>query len=84
MSASHVPADIDFLIFCTFSPAFKKFEVDLSIAEDAPMVSKGETVVPNSNSFSIFLTSLLFRQSNVFLFLFFVDRWFLLLLLLLF
>ena len=54
MSASHVPADIDFLIFCTFSPAFKKFEVDLSIAEDAPMVSKGETVVPNSNSFSIF------------------------------
>ena len=55
MSALYVPVDIHFLIFCTFSLAFKKFEDDLSIAENAPMLSKGETVAPNSTLVPIFL-----------------------------
>ena len=55
MSASYVLADINFLIFCTFSPAFKRFEDDLSIAESARMLSKGETVAPNSTLVPIFL-----------------------------
>ena len=29
MSASYLPVDINYLICCTFSPAFKKFEADL-------------------------------------------------------
>ena len=46
--------DANFPILCTFSHGFKKHEADLFIAEDAPMMSKGETVASNATSVPIF------------------------------
>ena len=55
MSASYVTVDVNFPILCTFSHGFKKYEADLFIAEDAPMMSKGEIVASNATSVPIFL-----------------------------
>ena len=55
MSAPYITVDINFLLFYTFSSASRKFEPDLPIAEDAPMLSEGETVAPNSTSVPFFL-----------------------------
>ena len=55
MQASCVPVDVNFPFFRTFLPAFKKFESDLSIPEDVPILTKDETVAPNSTSVHAFL-----------------------------
>ena len=52
---SYSAVSLNVLIFCTFSVAFEKFDAVLSIADEAPILSKRDTVFPSLISLPIFL-----------------------------
>ena len=54
MSVSYSLVSINILIFCTFSVAFKKFDATLFMADDASVLSKGDTLFSETNIIAYF------------------------------